>query len=154
MMKPYVNDYKMLLVEVRKNDLVLHNMNNKDLFNLLQIILDRSLSKTEAKQKAIEYGEKHGTDKSVIMTVAGTANIQLNYHDFVKGDGTMCKLFDEIREEGRLEGQIEGEARGIIESGIEFGISENDILERLQKKLNITLQVAQEYFQMFAKEPV
>ena len=104
------------------------------------------------------YGDKpwdgvaslHGTDKSVIMTVAGTANIQLNYHDFVKGDGTMCKLFDEIREEGRLE----GEARGIIESGIEFGISENDILERLQKKLNITLQVAQEYFQMFVKEPV
>ena len=77
MMKPYVNDYKMLLVEVRKNDLVLHNMNNKDLFNLLQIILDRSLSKVEAKRKAIEYGEKHGTDKSVIMTVAGTANIQL-----------------------------------------------------------------------------
>ena len=80
---------------------------------------------------------------------------QLNYCDFVKGDGTMCKLFDEIREEGRLEGrlegQLEGQARGIIESSIEFGISENDILERLQKKLNITLQVAQEYFQMFAK---
>ena len=77
------------------------------------------------------------------MTVAGTANIQLNYHDFVKGDGTMCNLFDEIKKEG--------EAKGIIEAGIEFGVSENDILERLQKKLNITLQVAQEYFQMFAK---
>ncbi len=150
-MKSYVNDYKMLLVEARKNDLVFHNMNNKDLFNLLQIILDRSLSKRVAKQKAIEYSEKHATDKSVVMTVAGTANLQLNYNDFAKGAGTMCNLFDEIKKEGKLEGKLEGEAKGIVESGIEFGISESDILERLQRKLNITLQEAKEYFQMFGK---
>ena len=107
----------------------------------------RGSTKKEAKQKAIEYGEKHGTDKSVVMTVAGTANLQLDYNAFVKGEGIMCKLFDEIKEEGK----VEGEAKGIIESGIEFGISESDILERLQRKLNITLQVAQEYFEVFGK---
>ena len=32
-MKRFVNDYKMLLVEARKNDLRLSNMNNTDLFN-------------------------------------------------------------------------------------------------------------------------
>ncbi|WP_330546420.1 hypothetical protein [Roseburia sp. 831b] len=35
-MLPFVNDYKMHLVEARKNDLKLHNVNNKDLFNLLE----------------------------------------------------------------------------------------------------------------------
>ncbi len=55
----YVNDYKILLVEARKNDLVLHNVNNVDLFNLLEIILDKSMPKNEAKKKAIQYGWEH-----------------------------------------------------------------------------------------------
>ncbi|MBD5458618.1 MAG: hypothetical protein HDR27_08625 [Lachnospiraceae bacterium] len=41
-MKQFVNDYKMLLIEARKNDLKLHNINNVDLFNLLKILLDTS----------------------------------------------------------------------------------------------------------------
>ena len=32
---PFVNDYKMLLVEARQNNLNLSNINNQDLFNLL-----------------------------------------------------------------------------------------------------------------------
>lgn len=39
--------------------------------------------------------------------------------------------------------QRKGEAKGIIETGFEFGLSENDILERLQKKLNVPLGKAQ-----------
>ena len=34
----------------------------------------------------------------------------------------------------------EGEAKGIIEMGHDFGLSEEDILARLQKKLNVSLQ--------------
>ena len=41
-MKPFVNDYRMHLVEARKNDLKLHNINNRDLFNLLGILLERN----------------------------------------------------------------------------------------------------------------
>ena len=41
-MQKYVNDYKMLLVEARQNDLTLHNINNVDLFNILGILLDKS----------------------------------------------------------------------------------------------------------------
>ena len=55
----YVNDYKILLIEARRNDLILHNMNNVDLFNLLEIILDKKIPKNEAKKKAIQYGWEH-----------------------------------------------------------------------------------------------
>ena len=48
----------------------------------------------------------------------------------------------------------EGEAKAIIELGFEFGLSEEEILDRLQKKLNISLQKAQEYFSMFAMKKV
>lgn len=47
-----------------------------------------------------------------------------------------------------------GRAIEIIETGFEFGLSENDILERLQKKLNVSLQMAQEYIKMFGKQTV
>ena len=63
----------------------------------------------------------------------------------------MCTVFEETRAEGIQEGRLEGEAKGIVETGYEFGLSEKDILVRLQKKLDISLQKAQEYLIMFSK---
>lgn len=146
----YVNDYKILLVEARQNDLVLHNMNNVDLFNLLEIILDDRMPKYEAKKRAIQYGEEHQVDKSVVMTVAGATNSKIDYNAFEKGEVTMCTLFDEIAKEN----EIKGRAKEIVETGYEFDFSENDILVRLQRKLDITLQQAQGYLNMFKKQAV
>ena len=153
----FVNDYKILLVEARKNNLVLHNINNVDLFNLLEIIPDRSIPGNEAREKAILYSEEHKPDKSVIMTVAGATNSKIDYDAFEKGDGRMCTLFEEIARENEIKfrekGREEGRAAEIIESGYEFGLSEDNILERLQKKLDVSLQTAREYLGRFGKQP-
>lgn len=149
--KAFVNDYKMHLVEARKNNLKLHNINNRDLFNLLEILLDRSRRLNEIKEKAIKYAAEHKVEKSVIMTVAGAANCKLDYNMIEReGDADMCTVFEETR----LEGVTEGKAEEIVETGFEFGLSEEDILTRLQKKLNISLQKAQEYLAMFGKQTV
>ena len=153
-MTKYVNDYKMLLVEAKENNLALHNINNRDLFSLLEILLDTELSKHEAKEKAIQYCEEHNTEKTVIMTVAGATNTKLDYNSFAKGDGRMCTVFDEIARESEAVGEVRDRAFGIIETGLEFGLSESDILSRLQKKLDVSLQVAQEYLAMFGKQTV
>lgn len=58
----------------------------------------------------------------------------------------MITVFEETR--------LEGEAKGIVEVGIEFGIPENDILERLQNKLNVSIQKAQEYLNIFGNQTV
>ena len=63
----------------------------------------------------------------------------------------MCNLSQGIKEAGIAEGRVEGRAKEIID---EFGLSEQDILERLQKKLSISLQKAQEYLLMFGKRTV
>lgn len=148
-MAEFINDYKMLLVEARENKLTLHNINNRDLFSLLQIILDRSIPKNEAKEKAIQYSRTHKPDRSVIMTVAGATNMKLDYNALAeKGDDSMCTLFEEIAKEG----EIKGLAKGIIDTCLELGLSEEDILERLQKKLNIPLQTAQEYLEKFGNQ--
>lgn len=154
-MLPFVNDYKMHLVEARKNDLKLHNVNNKDLFNLLEILLDKNNKLSVTRKKAINYAREHKVEKSVIMTVAGAANCKMDYNRMLKkGDADMCTVFEETRKEGVAQGVTQGRAEEIIETGYEFGLSEDDILARLQKKLNVSLQKAQEYLAMFGKKTV
>lgn len=146
-MKPFVNDYKILLVEARQNDLILHNMNNIVFFDMLKVVLEKNISKIEARRKVIEYAAKHNVDKTIVMTVAGATNCKLDYNALSKkGEITMCTLFDEIAKDGKAE--------GIIETGLDFGLSEEEILQRLQSKLNLSLQKAQEYFEMFGKQTI
>lgn len=150
-----VNDYKIKLVEARQNNLIFHNINNVDFFNMLKLILDRSLPRKQAKEKVIRYAKEHSVDKTVIMTVAGATNCKIDYNELAKkGEIDMCTLFDETWEEGKAEGREEGKAEGIIETGFDFGLSENDILERLQNKLKISFQQANEYLEMFRKQTV
>ena len=152
-MKPFVNDYRMHLVEARKNDLKLHNINNRDLFNLLGILLDRNGKLQETRDRAINYAREHRVEKTVIMAAAGAANCKIDYNKIArKGDADMCTVFEETRREGIAEGEAKGEAKGIIETGYEFGISEEEILARLQKKLNISLAEAQEYVKKFGRK--
>ena len=49
----------MLLGEARKNDLQLHNINNRDLFYLLKIVWDKNIPKNEVKDNKVE-GEAKG----------------------------------------------------------------------------------------------
>lgn len=154
-MELFINDYKMHLVEARKNNLKLHNINNRDLFNLLEILLNKSGKLNEIREKAINYAKEHSVEKSVIMTVAGAANCKLDYNLIAeKGDADMCTVFEETRKEGVAQGITQGRAEEIIETGYEFGLSDADILTRLQKKLNVSSQKAQEYLSMFGKQNV
>ena len=66
----------------------------------------------------------------------------------------MCTLFEEIARENEIKGREEGRAVEIIETGYEFGLSEENILERLQKKLDVSLQRAREYLGKFGKQTV
>ena len=150
-MKPFVNDYKMLLVEARQNDLIFHNMTNIAFFDMLKVVLDKSITKNEAKEKVIEYALEHNVDETVVMTVAGATNRKIDYNALSKkGDVTMCTLFDEIEKEG----MIKGKAEGIVETAIDLGLAKDDILQRLQTKLDVSLQKAQEYFEMFGTQTV
>ena len=154
-LRKYVNDYRMLLVEARKNNLVLHNMNNVDLFNLLEILLDSSRPAGEIRSRAIGYTKERRVDKTVIMTAAGAVDNKIDYDALEqRGDVDMYTVFEETRIEGRAEGRKEGRAEEIIETGYEFGLSDDDILGRLQRKLDISLEMARAYLTKFGKKTV
>ena len=140
----YVNDYKMLLVEARQNDLTLHNINNVDLFNLLSILLDKSKPLHEARDKVIDYAKEHVVDKSVVMTVAGATNCKIDYNAFgKKGDADMCTIFEETRLEGKIE--------GIIKMLKKYNESNDNILKELMSELSISKDMAEEYLDKYNK---
>ena len=59
-----------------------------------------------------------------------------------------------VFEETRIEGRTEGRAEEIIETGYEFDLSDDDILARLQKKLNISMETAQQYLKKFSRQAI
>lgn len=63
----------------------------------------------------------------------------------------MCTVLEKVENRGRTEGRAEGRAEEIVEIGREMGFVEQEILARLQDRLNISAQKAWEYFQKYAK---
>ena len=84
------------------------------------------------------------------------ASVSANYEIYQKvrrADG-MCEALRELMKDEIEQDVAKGRAEEIVEMGYEFGLSESAILERLQKKLNISLRTAQEYLQTFGKQMV
>ena len=67
---------------------------------------------------------------------------------------TLLMRDQENIEMGMEKGMEIGTAKGIIETGIDFELSEGELLKRLQDKLNITFESAQEYLEKFGKQTV
>jgi hypothetical protein len=110
-LKPFINNFKVNLVEARDNNLIFHNQNNKDLFSLLRIINNNSLDTKTRRKQIQDYENAHDIDKSVRMAIAATSKVSLKKYE-KESDATMCKLWDDIRNEGIAEGEALGRTNG------------------------------------------
>lgn len=59
---------------------------------------------------------------------------------------------DDYEEKGRREGIAQGIAQGIVETGKECGLSDAAIVQRLQKKLGLSIANARSYLEQFGGE--
>ena len=110
--------------------------------------MDKSISGNEAKKRAIQYSEEHGTDKTVIMTVAGATNSKIDYDRFGKGDGSMCTLFEEIARENETKGiekGIEKGIRGMVSALKELNIPDATIMQKIREKFGLSGEEAERY---------
>jgi hypothetical protein len=111
---------------------------------MLRILTNNSISKKKSREAAARYANEHHSDKSVLTAVAGITNLNIA---FERRDNTMYSVFQDLVDQGKIE--------GIIETLYDFGLSDNDIIAKLQEKLNVSLQQAQEYLDTFKKhEPL
>ena len=146
-------------IHLVKDDLVgYHDWRGKlDLFNIVMIGLAKKLP---GQGEQYELHRLLGALFAEGLTAGERLNIIKEEYDIPieqtieQEVDVMCNLSQGIKEAGIAEGRSEGRAEEIIETGYEFGLSEQDILERLQKKLSISLQKAQEYLLMFGKRMV
>ena len=146
-------------IHLVKDDLVgYHDWRGKlDLFNIVMIGLAKKLP---GQGEQYELHRLLGALFAEGLTAGERLNIIKEEYDIPIEQNieqevdVMCNLSQGIKEAGIAEGRSEGRAEEIIETGYEFGLSEQDILERLQKKLSISLQKAQEYLLMFGKRTV
>lgn len=145
--EPYVNDYKMILIEAGNHNLKLHNTNNKDLFNLLGILLNQNSSTKEIKQNTIGYAKEHKVDKEVVMTAAGAVNSKIDYSAL--SDGKEGVNVIRVFEAERMEGRVEGDIRGTIRMLKRYKESETMIVDELMSEFRIPKEVAEEYLERF-----
>ena len=135
---PVRENYDMLtLVIIRLGDKIFHEIEDKEKNDMMEFL------------HAVMYPH----EKNFLDTVRKHIDFSEN-EELWKEIDHMSGLGVSIREECLAEGRAEGRAAGIIESGYDFGLSEHDILVRLQKKLQITLEQAEEYMEMFGKQLV
>ena len=128
-MENIVNDYKMKLVEARQNDLLFHNINNRDLFNLFGILLNKDKITRELREEAIKYSVEHKVDKNVLNTVAGAARCDLDFDNLFKEGDSMCRAWENSMKNAKDEGQIEGK----IEAYIDCNMTIPEIAKKVSK---------------------
>ena len=79
-MKSYINDYKINVIEIKKNNLNLQNKNNIDLFKVMSIVFDMNKDRQERKQLLSQYETNQPIDDSVIDVVASITKMNINYN--------------------------------------------------------------------------
>lgn len=140
---PYIDDHHLHLIIPREIEDFHHF--KTELGAVLEFI--KASANEEEMDRVVRENPKFrsmGNDAVSAINVFTGIQIPINRE---RGVVDMCKAWEDHRKSGL----IEGEAKAIVETGYEFGLSEGDILDRLQKKLNIPLQKAQEYLRVFGE---
>ena len=151
----YVQNYRIHLIDpsrLTKEELHKFTTSFREVMECIKCSKDK-----EQMKELLHDNPRMQMDASAARVISAVTSMELEIAEGAEVVD-MCKAIDDMMSESRQEGIClgitEGEAKGIIETGCEFGISKEDILSRLQKKLNVSMEQAQEYFSMFGKQMV
>ena len=105
------------------------------------------------KEKLLEF-LRTDTRKTIEMNAARVIKMITNTPIEVSEEMEeieMCKAIEDLILESEEKGEKKGEAKGMIEICLEMNFSKEDILRKLQDKLNISMQQASEYLEIYGK---
>mgnify|MGYP004664349343 FL=1 len=110
------------------------------------------------KEKLLEFlrTDSHKSiELNAVRVIKAITNTPIEVSE-EEGEIEMCKAIEDLISEsearGEARGRAEGEAKGMIEICLEMNFSKQDILKKLQEKLNISLRQADEYFELYGKQ--
>lgn len=163
-LKEYVSNYRLNLYDCHEHDTFEeYKTGLRQVFEIVRYVKDKEKLQEIIEENREAYSRIDSETRDMLEVVA---HVRIPERCAVGKEGEegydMCNAFEDMRQEGYDEGIekgieqgiVTGKAEGIIETGLDVGLSEQDILERLQRKLDISLQRAQEYFSQFNKQTV
>ena len=115
--KHFVGNYPINIIQMKDNDLVLHNQYNVDLFKIMSIIYDTKKSVAQRIAALREFEANKEVDEKVIDVIVATTNMKVIKRKV--GEQKVCTFWEEAkkieREDARLEAQYEA-IHNIMES--------------------------------------
>lgn len=149
--KSLFNDQKLNLLEVRNTEgLKFNNEDNQDFFTIIKEFYDNE-GHIDLKRLKEQFAKKEIYWETMAAIGAATGSGELvEYAQNHKGGRlNMCTALENLKQEGRQEGRQEGLEEGILKGMItayrELNLPEDAILLKLQQKLNLSCEKAQEY---------
>lgn len=133
--KPYVNDYKMHLIEVKENNLPLINQNNRDLFKMCSIVLDEKKTDVQKREEVMQYEKEHKIEEEVLYALASATNCEL-HRENKGGEITMCTFFENLKEEGIQQGII-----GLTLKKFAKNLSAEETADMLETDISVIQQI-------------
>ncbi len=161
--KEYFHDYGMtLFCADEPGDLERFKTGLRLLLEVLKLRQDKEALLRLWEQEEFSHIDRDTAETIAVLTDSVEILNKLEDYENKEGGYSMCLAVDEMRKEWKAEGKAEGiaegiekgKAEGIIETGLDFGLSESAILEKLQQKMQISLEKAQEYFAMYSVQTV
>lgn len=151
---PFVSNYQLNVFDYHEHEeFGQFHTELESFFEFLRYSGDRAVLEEKLEKHREKYDRLSSQAKALLMELSDIKELpEIEEERLRKGEFSMCKAFLDMKEEGRAEGKIEGRAEGIIETSYEFSLSKEDILDRLQKKLNIPLEKAQSYLTMYLEK--
>ena len=151
---PFISDYRLNIFDYHAyEDFGQFHSELQQVFEFLRYANNRKLLEEKMEKQRDLYGKLSNQAKVLLTQITNIKKIpNVKEEQLKKGEFVMCKAFEDMKEEGRLEGLIEGGAREIVEMGQEFGLTDENILRRLQNRLNITIEEAERFFGMFRQQ--
>ena len=176
--KPFVNDYKMRLIEMRKdNNLKFKNQENEIFFQIVRETFQKKKIDIEEFKKKYEEIRIEKETLAAISVVLGEKSILKYNQKMKKGEMGMqlCTALQNLREEGREEGRKEGIEEGrekgrkegiekgreegreegiekIVEVYLELGMQREFIINKVMEKFDISKGKAEEIANRIIKE--
>lgn len=164
---PFVSNYHLNLFDYHDyEDFGQFHSELQPVFEFLRYAENKESMKARLEQHREQYENLSSQAKILLTELTNIKEIPgVGEEEFKKGDFSMCKAFEDMREEGFIEGEKigrtegekigrtegikEGRAEEIIDTGREFKLTEEEILQRLQNKLGISQEKAEEYYKIY-----
>ena len=144
--RPFVNDYSMLLIEACRCSLPFENPSNIDLFHLLGTIkYDDSRQKEIMTAEIMDYVQEKKVGEDVIRTVSSLTKGKFNMNVKKEETGGMYTIFDKVADDAAIEGEI----KGIIKTERRHNEDDEVIVGCLMTECSITEADARTYMEQY-----